>query len=458
MFSLSEKKEKEIGSEMHAEILEKMPIYYNVLLQEYVDHIGQELAQASGRPDLGYTFTIIDSEEINAFATPGGYVYINRGLMAYLTTEAQLAAVLAHEVGHVAARHASRQNTAGQAAKALSTVLAAFIAYRTGNSAAANTTQDVGDLAGTALVRGYGRDMELEADELGADYMAKVGYDPQAVAEVIGVLKDHENFSRLKAKETGETYKGYHGLFSTHPRNDTRLQNIISNTGGIRPGVELRDDNTDFRHQIDYLEYSNERLVSAIVDNRYYHRGLDISVAFPAGWTVEKGANAVQAKGPSDNAVIRMQVKRADENLTPARFIEQKLGIGKLKDGEELTLGEMTGYTGLNPVRPAQRIAVIYYRGRAILFLASADNAELAHFFDTLFISSISSIRPLTEEDKARALSRKIRYLQASPGLTFEQLGRYSPLEDYQEEQLRLLNGYYPYGEPEEDQWIKVVD
>ncbi len=458
VFSISEKKEKEIGAEMHAEILENMPIYYNILLQEYVDHIGQELAKASSRPDLEYHFTIIDSEEINAFATPGGYVYINRGLMAYMTTEAQLAAVLAHEIGHIAARHASRQNTAGTAAKALSTVLAAFVAYRTGNSAAANTTQDVGDLAGTALVRGYGRDMELEADELGASYMARIGYDPQAVAEVIGVLKDHENFSRLKAKETGEPYKGYHGLFSTHPRNDTRLQNIIGNAAAVSKGTELRTDNTEFRNRLDFLKYSDERLNSALVDNRYYHRGLDITVAFPTGWAVQKGASAVQAVGPSDNAMIRMQVKRTNEELSPGQYIEQKLGISNLRDGEELELGDLSGYTGLNRDKPGQRIAVIYHRGRAIIFLTSADNQDLAHFYDTLFLSTISGIRPLTQEDKTLALGRKIRYMQANGGLTFELLGKYSPLEDYQEEQLRLLNGYYPYGEPDPGQWIKVVD
>jgi len=103
VFSLSEKKEKEIGAEMHAEILQKMPIYYDEELQAYVGRIGKELAQKSGRPHLEYHFTIIDSNEINAFATPGGYVYINRGLMAYMTTEAQLAAVLAHEIGHIGA-------------------------------------------------------------------------------------------------------------------------------------------------------------------------------------------------------------------------------------------------------------------------------------------------------------------------------------------------------------------
>jgi len=419
VFSLSEKKEKEIGAEMHAEILQKMPIYYDEELQAYVGRIGKELAQKSGRPHLEYHFTIIDSNEINAFATPGGYVYINRGLMAYMTTEAQLAAVLAHEIGHIAARHASRQKTAGTAANAVSNILAALVAYQTGSSVAAN-------------------------EVLGAT--------------VIGILKDHENFSRLKARETGEKYRGYHGLFSTHPRNDQRLQNVIKNADSVRTGAEIRNDNTEFRQRLDLLKYSDESLVSAIIGNRYYHRSLDFTVAFPTGWQLKKGASAVQATGPDDNAVIQLRVKSGIKDLTPRQYVEQKLGITELQETEELAMGELTGYTGLKEGETAQRIAVIYHRGRAFVFMAKADNETLKRFYDTLFVSSISSFRPLSEADKNLALSRKIRYLQASSGLTFEQLGRYSPLEEYQEEQLRLLNGEYPNGEPSDGQWIKVVD
>jgi predicted Zn-dependent protease len=458
VFSLSEKKELEIGAEMHAEILKNMPIYHDPALQEYVERIGKELALKSGRPDLIYHFTIIDSGEINAFATPGGYVYINRGLMAYMTTEAQLAAVLSHEIGHIAARHASRQKTAGTTANVISNILAALVAYQTGSGAAANEVLGASSMASTALVRGYGRDMELEADELGATYLAQVGYDPQAVAEIIGVLKDHENFNRLKARETGEKYRGYHGLFATHPRNDQRLLNVIQNAETFSAGENIRDDNTEFRQRLDLLKYSDESLPNAIIGNRYYHRSLDFTVAFPSGWELKKGASGVQATGPDDRSVIQLRVKSGIKDLTPRQYVEEKMGVTGLTEKEEMKLGELTGFTAIREGDKTGRIAVIYHRGRAFVFMAQADNEALKRFYDTLFVSSISSFRPLTEEDKILALSRKIKFLQASPGLTFEQLGRYSPLEEYQEEQLRLLNGEYPNGEPEDGQWIKVVD
>lgn len=458
VFALSEKKELEIGAEMHAEILKNMPIYHDEELQNYVVRIGNKLAKASSRPHLEWHFTIIDSEEINAFATPGGYVYINRGLMAYMTTEAQLAAVLAHEIGHIAARHASQQKTAGTAANAVSSILAMLVAYQTGSSMAADTVGDVSAMAGTALVRGYGRDMELEADELSAAYLARSGYDTQAVVEVIGILKDQENFNRLKAKESGKKYQGYHGLFSTHPRNDQRLKNVVANAGSVDDDTVIINDNSEFRERLDLLKYSDEKLISAVVGNRYYHRSLDFTVAFPTGWNVKKGASAVQAASPGNDAFIQLGVKRGEKDLTPRQYLEQKLGIKDIRDGEELALGELSGFTGIQAGGKEQRVAVIYHRGRAFVFLTRTDKDALKPFYDTLFKSSISSFRPLTDTDIAVALSRTIRFLQAESDLTFEQLARYSPLEEYQEEQLRLLNGKYPNGEPEGGEWIKVVD
>ena len=142
--------------------------------------------------------------------------------------------------------------------------MAALVAYQTGSSVAANEVLDATSLASTALVRGYGRDMELEADELGAAYLAQAGYDPQATAEVIGILKDHETSGRLKARETGEKYQGYHGLFSTHPRNDQRLQKRHQECRRRqdRPGNQKRQFGISATPR-DLLKYSDESAGSA---------------------------------------------------------------------------------------------------------------------------------------------------------------------------------------------------
>ena len=158
---------------MYKRQLKQYPRYPDQALQAYVQQVGERVARHSHRGQLDYHFTVIDSPDINAFALPGGYIYIHRGLMAYLGSEAELAAVLGHEVGHVTARHGVRQQSQSTAWG----VLGQAVAMGTGVGAAA----DVTGVLGNAVVRGYGRDMELEADGLGAEYLARGGYDPQAM-------------------------------------------------------------------------------------------------------------------------------------------------------------------------------------------------------------------------------------------------------------------------------------
>ena len=161
---ISENQEIQMGREYNAQILKQSPRYQDQNLQEYVQSIGESLASKSHRPNLIYRFTVIDSPDINAFALPGGYIFINRGLMAYLSSEEELAAVLGHEIGHVTARHSVRQYSQSQLMGILSTAV---------EINAGRTAGNIANLASGALLSGYGRDMELEADDLGAQYIFK---------------------------------------------------------------------------------------------------------------------------------------------------------------------------------------------------------------------------------------------------------------------------------------------
>ncbi|MFM7275817.1 MAG: M48 family metalloprotease, partial [Gammaproteobacteria bacterium] len=162
--AMSEKKEAEIGKKMYDEILAKMRVYDNPRVVEYINRLGEELVANSDRPELDFTFTVLDSPDINAFATPGAYIYVNRGLLAYLDSEAELAGVIAHEIAHVTERHASRQDWMNKGSAIGSAVVGILAAISTGSGALGSVTQDAASMAGTAMVRGYGRDMELEAD------------------------------------------------------------------------------------------------------------------------------------------------------------------------------------------------------------------------------------------------------------------------------------------------------
>ena len=186
---LSEADELRLGRENDADIRKQYGVYAHAPLQRYVQQVGERLAAKSHRPQLKYTFTVLDSPEVNAFALPGGYIYITRGIMAHLNSEAELAAVLGHEIGHVTARHAVRQYSAAVAANVgftLGSILVPELGSRAGQSLL-NTLSN-------ALLSGYGRDHELEADRLGAEYIARSDYDSKAMIEVIELLKNQEVF------------------------------------------------------------------------------------------------------------------------------------------------------------------------------------------------------------------------------------------------------------------------
>lgn len=172
---MDERSELRAGQQAHQEVLKEYRALANPVVQAYVDGIGQKLARASHRANLEWHFTVLDSPEVNAFALPGGYVYITRGILAYLDSEAELAGVLGHEIGHVTARHASQRATRQQAAGVgvlLANVLGAVLESK-GVSGAADFSSQAAQLAAAGYIAAYSREQESQADRLGADYLAR---------------------------------------------------------------------------------------------------------------------------------------------------------------------------------------------------------------------------------------------------------------------------------------------
>lgn len=463
---MSEDKEIGIGRGLHDKILESTPIYQDPQLQAYVDRIGQTLAKNSDRADLTYTFTIIDSPDINAFALPGGYIYINRGLLAYLNSEAQLAAVLAHEIGHVTARHAVKQDTARKSSTAV-TVLSVLT---TGNS----MIGDVTDLWGTAAVMGYGREMELDADSLGAKYLHNSGYNPNAMIEVIGVLKDHERFVRRMARETGQ--KGpatYHGVFATHPRNDERLKEVVGTAGKLTHDASGVDNRDAFREATEGLLYGinpNPQTAAAAQNNTYSHSRLGFSVDFPPRWQVENQQSQIVATAPDGHAQMTIEVALLQTPVAPDVYIREQLKVPLLQQSQAFSQYGLIGHTGILPASASQphpgRLAVLYQGRRVYILRGSVDRlpataetttAEPAASPDELFMASIRSFRPSQTARKTTAQSRSLHYVKANEQTTFKRLSEVVPLGNFVEEQLRLLNGHYPRGEPGPGEWLKIV-
>jgi len=296
---MSENAEIEKGRELHQEMLNQNPIYNDPDLNAYVERIGQKMAAVSHRPELDYVFTVIDSPDINAFALPGGFVYVNRGLLTYLNSEAQLAAVLGHEIGHITARHAVRQQTASRTANAASIALI----FATGVDLRETTS-----LISGALISGYGRDMELEADSLGAEYLSNAGYDPNAMVEVIEVLKNHEDFMK---RTSNRTAVAYHGLFASHPRNDTRLQEVVGKAGSLSDGQEVEEDPAVFREQMTGLIIgpSPQNASGGQQRNRYYQNLFNYTLIFPEGWSKEETTTTVTGTSIDEESSIRVEAQ-----------------------------------------------------------------------------------------------------------------------------------------------------
>lgn len=227
---MSEQREISLGKKNHPQILKQYGRYDKEALQTYVNRIGQDLVKHSHRLKLNYTFTVLDSAEVNAFALPGGYIYITRGIMAYINSEAELAAVLGHELGHVTARHGVQQYS-----KALATSIGMTLATIFVPELQNDVSQQLMNVMGNAILSGYGREHELEADRLGAEYLARTGYEPGAMIDVIGILKNQEEFEKERAKKEGREPRVYHGVFASHPSADQRLQQVVGAAKNTKP-------------------------------------------------------------------------------------------------------------------------------------------------------------------------------------------------------------------------------
>ena len=194
---MDEATEIQEGAKAHEAVLQEYGVYADAKLQAYVNELGQRLAKQSHRANLKWTFTVLDSPEINAFALPGGYVYVTRGIMAYMDSEADLAGVIGHEIGHVTARHgaqrATRQQSAGFGVMA-ATVLGVLLESQ-GVAGAGQMASQAAQGVAAGYIASYSRDQELQADKLGAEYLARVNYNPRNMVDVIQLLKNQETFA-----------------------------------------------------------------------------------------------------------------------------------------------------------------------------------------------------------------------------------------------------------------------
>ena len=263
-FSLvSADRELQIGREGHAAIVAEYGLYGDSTLAAYVDSVGQSLARVSHMPELKWTFTLLDDPVVNAFAMPGGYIYITRGILAHLNSEAQLAGVLGHEIGHVTARHSAQRLTQQQLAGA-GLLLA---------SALSKEFARYGEAAQTALglmMLKYGRDDENQSDELGVGYAAKAGYDPREIPGTYHMLK-------RVGESAGQRLPAF---LSTHPDpGDRENRTRALATAAVEGKTGLKVAGRPYLQRLDRMVYGRDPRQGYFEGERYYHPQLAFTLA-----------------------------------------------------------------------------------------------------------------------------------------------------------------------------------
>lgn len=447
--ALSESWEISAGAQYHEQILKQYQVYNDPELQAYVNDIGQRLAAKSERPDLKWTFTLLDSPEVNAFALPGGYVYITRGIMAYMNRESHLAGVIGHEIGHVTARHGAQRAAQQQ----LAGVASVAVAVGTGSGDLLQLSQ----LLGGALMSGYGRTQELQSDSLGAKYIAMNNYDPEDMIGVIGILKDQELFNQEKARQEGRQVQSYHGVFASHPRNDQRLQGVIKAAEKYRDASQPEPDDGRFLRLTDGMVFGESESQGITRGNRFYHKGLNLFVRFPEDWRVVNQPSELAAVAPDGTQIIRMRMAPGTgsiEEFLNSNFSSFRNGQRiPLDDGEAIagiaTLSDQSGQQKANV-----RVSAMQ-RGDQRLVMLGQGKSSLPN---QSFFNTVRSVRGLHADEQALASESKIDIITAREGDTFASFARQSSLTDYAEEQIRLINNMYPTGEPVPGQRIKIID
>lgn len=451
---MSEEQEIKMGQQADPEVKKEFGTYDRAALQVYVDEIGQRLASQSHRTNIKYQFTVVDSPDINAFALPGGYIYITRGIMAYLNSEAEVAGVIGHEIGHVTARHGVQQQSMSQVA-GLGVLLGAVLVPGLRNESAMGMMQQLS----VAWIRGYGREDELEADRLGAEYLARAGYDPQAMIKVVGVLKNQELFDAELAKQEGREPRKYHGVFESHPDNDTRLKQVIEAAKQYKTGATRGENHEGFLRAINGVTYGDSPQQGITRGTRFFHEGLGLALKFPDGWKVQNSADRVAAANSTGEAIVELHALPADQKGSPADIVKGLLKLDKVSSVNSLSVNGLpaTVVSGSQKDMPV-RAAHITLKGAPYLLMGYSKNADIYQKSLADFDGAIRSFHALTDAERAEAKPYEIKTITAQSGMTFAQLAKSSPqLGRNAEQQLRLMNGKYPSGEPQAGELIKVI-
>lgn len=446
---VSESRENQLGASEHESILKQ---YHGVNdtaeLNAFVAVIGARVAQAAERKDVNWRFTVVDDDMINAFAVPGGYIYVTRGLLAVAQDESQVAAVLAHEMGHINARHSAQQMSQG--------MIANIGLQALGIATGSNIASQLGGIGAKAYLSKYSRDHEYEADALGVRYLAATGYDPLAEAKFLTML---QNATQLEARMAGTEDAQQPGFFDSHPMTADRIARARALGEQQVKQADATVNRDDYLRAINGTVYGDAAEEGFVRGNEFIHPGLQIRFTVPQGFKIKNGSKQVLAENQNGAAIIFDAASA--QTSDPAAYIAGGWAQGApLSNEQRIEVNGMNGATATTRVstskgeKDAQLVALNTGGGKFYRLTFLAPVGQLNNYNNAYRTATYSFAHDPSVQNTS---PNRIQVIIASAGDTIESLAARMPVQDYAVERFCLLNNLQPGIRLIAGQKVKIV-
>lgn len=449
---MSPEREAALGRETAAQVEQTIGLVDSKPLADYVSAIGGRLAARSPRREIDHHFLVADMPEANAFALPGGWIYVSRGLLAIANSEGELANVVGHEIGHVAARHAAQRETRALGVGLLS-VLGTIAAGVAGGAQAAQAIGALGQVAGAGLIASYSRDQERQADEIGQDLAARSGYDPLAMSSFLTTL---ERESKL---HTGARLPGF---LDSHPVTAERVRDTAARARSL-PVAEappIAATRREFLARLEGLLVGPDPRQGVFRETRFLHPGLDFALDFPAGWKTQNQASAVVAAPPEGGAlvVVELQGATGDPREAAQRFAEANRL--RLLDGGATRIGGFAEYRALAQLVAQGQTLVVdlswIAHPRGTFRITGAAPPDRFQRFQRSFAATAQSFRPLDPEERGSLHELRLAIVPARGGETLAALSERTG-NRWGAEETAVSNALAPDARLAEGDFVKIA-
>jgi len=426
----------------HLSVVLNTPLYDDPKVADYVQSVGERILEQTPHAGQEYRFLVLDDPTPNAFTQQQPYIYVNRGLLSLYQSEAQLAGVLAHEIGHNIDKAVDKRITKQR----IDSIFATSLSILAGNNAVGNAlaTQQQYNQAK------YSRERELEADRLGASYLYKAGYDSEGLLDGLGSLFD---FTKVAIKANTVAYRSR----QTHPRNDKRLRAVLREIEELPPG-ESYAGRAAYRAAIEDMVYGPNLKPNAPPGYvRYNNETLGITFLHPDNWDRTIKGSKIIIKDPKETLQFKIEIeKTVDKTLTSQEAIKAKhpdglKGVKKINPKASRDLGVVA-------TKGEQRLGLVKVARNTFHLQGISRDNKLTKEKDEVFLGMIASFRRIHPTDKNLTKLKRIYFEQLEPGQTFASIAADKSDENVATEaELRALNGYFPRGEAEPGTWIKKI-